>query len=232
MNFMDPLQFLHANYGYDSSLVKQVVPGEIYTAVELNDGSIGVCSGLSGIGNQRILNIGEPKLANLHHRLFLSAYYSALLNYRREYKENADMVDSIDFSVYQAPVMIGYSKPLVKRIEGQVLRLRVFDHHKDDEALEPMSEQADACKNADCIIATATTIFNNSFGLIVKEMRNDCDLLLFGPSSILDTDMQRHFRIKNIFGMTFHTDKQKLLSLVKKGGGAQEFKHLGTRVYI
>lgn len=178
------------------------------------------------------MSYDEIDFDNLHHRLYLSAYYGALLNYHKVNKEHLDIYDAIDFSKYKSIVIIGYIRPLVKKLNERGIAAKVFDHGKQSEELEPMENQVLALQQADCIVTTATTIFNKTYVAIVKEKIHECDLFLLGPSAIIDADFMQAFNITNTFGMTFAKDDLELLKIVAGGGGTQHFKVLGTKVFI
>lgn len=134
-NKPEPLEFLFTKYKVNFSNVHKVVTGAKYTALLLKNGNIGVCA---NFGNRIEDNPGKYSkldLKNISHRIFLTAYFNALLNYTDDYKKSGDIFDIIDFRKYKNIVMIGLFKPIVRKFEEENISLSVFDYLKDDSVL-------------------------------------------------------------------------------------------------
>ena len=85
---------------------------------------------------------------------------------------------------------------------------------------------------AKAVILTATSIFNETFMSIVKNTRNNCDIFILGPSSIMNEDMLKYKNIKMIFGSVFQSNDERVLNTIRTGGGTKQFIRFGKKVYF
>jgi len=228
----DPLKYYLAKYCPDTSLIKEMVFGDKYTAVMLTDGRIGVCANLDGKIKVDPGELGNMDLSNVSHRIAANAYLNAFLNYRNEYHDTKDIFDEVDFSIYQHIVMIGYFESLYHKLRAEGISASIFDIHKSDDQIKRMDEQLETVVQADAIILTATSLYNNTFQKIIRISKLKTDIFLLGPSSMLDTEMLNYRNMRYVFGSIFTRNDQQVLRLIQDGAGTKDFMPFMKKVYI
>lgn len=226
----EPLLHFFNNYKYDASQIGRVITGECFTAVELINGKIGICSNTNNKVDLNKINLNSLNQNSIQHRIILNAYYNAIFNYQQEYIIEKDVFDFVDFTQYQNIVMIGYFESTYTKFVNAGLKVSVFDIEKTDHALVSMSKEMDYVKNSDAILMTATTIANKTFFEIVNNTKEGCDIFLTGPSSIMHPDMFKFKNIKSILGSVFDNNDQRVLDSIEKGGCTRDFIKYGKKV--
>lgn len=225
---IEPLELLFLKYGFEIDKIKKIVTGSKYTAVMLRSGAIGVCANLGNVIKTGKNNYSNLDLTNLSHRIVLDAYLSALLNYCTQYKIG-DIFEAINFKKYNNVIMIGLFKPIVKIFQKNNIPLKVFDYKKSDTILTAMSAQEEALRKADAVILTSTSIFNLTFMDIIKNMKDECNIFMLGPSSIMAKEILKYRNIKMIFGATFNKFDERVLKIIDNDGGTRKFLKLGQK---
>jgi len=228
----EPLAHFLEKYGVDNSEIKRIVCGHRYSAVLLNNGNIGVCANLFNKIEVEIEDLKSPDLNNISHRIILNAYFSAALNYSNKYNDESDIFDIIHFSTYKKIVMIGYFGPLLERFKQDNIKISVFDLKKKNYQLTLEKSKMKYTSEAKAVILTATSIFNETFMSIVENTRNNCDIFILGPSSIMNEDMLKYKNIKMIFGSVFQSNDERVLNTIRAGGGTKQFIRFGKKVYF
>lgn len=229
---IEPLRLLFDKYGLDISKIISITTGARYSAVMLKNGNIGVCA---NFGNRIQDNLGKYSklnLKNISHRIFLTAYFNALLNYTNDSKKGGNIFDIVDFRKYKDIVMIGLFKPIVRKFEEDKISLSVFDYLKNDSVLISGSKKSDYLRKCDAVIISSTTIFNNTFEEIIGNSKEQCDIFLLGPSSIMSRQIFDCWDIKIIFGTVFEKNDVRILDIIKNGGGTKYFQPYGRKVYL
>ncbi|OFY21673.1 MAG: hypothetical protein A2W98_03335 [Bacteroidetes bacterium GWF2_33_38] len=229
----EPILHYYTEYGFDESIVQEIVLGEVFSAVKLKNGNIGVCANMSNEMSLNIVDLRTPNLNNVCQRVVLNAYYNALLNTAPNYDTCGDIFDCVNFSKDKKIVMIGCFTPLVAKFENKGIHLDIFDLNERPEMnILPIEKQQDYLSKADIVIQTATTIANQTFTNIVNSVSKNCSIYLLGPSSILNDDMFEYPQIKAIFGSVFNKHDDNLLQQIKSGDGARKFLPLARKVSI
>ena len=195
---MDPLEFYLQKQAFDTNEISKLVCGEKYLSIELNNGNIGVCATLDLPVKLKIEDLKNIDLSSYSHRIAVNAYINAQLNYKNTFSNQQDIFDKLDFTKYKKIVMVGYFKSLVDKFINAGIELTIFDKVKKDEILENMNRQPKIISEADAIILTSTTIFNNTFQKIIELSNNSSDIFMLGPSTILDINMFSYRNIKLI----------------------------------
>ncbi len=226
----DPLQHFHTKYGIDQNLISEIILGEKYCAVLLDNGNIGVCAILNTQITHENYNLGNPRFLWLPDRIVMTAYFNALLNYDAEYDEN-DIFSQIDFSKYKQVVMNGYFGPVVEKFRKAGIDLAIFDLFNTSDEVTSLKEQPEYLKKADAIITTSTAIFNRTFLHLMKHANLDADIFMLGPSTPMSEEMFEMANIQYLFGTIYPKNDHKVLELIKGGAGYREYSHLGTKVY-
>jgi len=226
----EPIKHYYNKLGINTSLIKEIICGEKYVAVLLNNGNIGVCSTLKGKVDITINDLQNFDSSSNSHRIIAIAYFNALLNYNREYNKQIDIFNEIDFKEFKNIVMIGYFGSLTEKFKNAAINLSIFDLKSDNDAIIDIKKQQQFLANADVVILTSTSVFNNTFLDIVNSTPKDCRIYTLGPSTILDPDMFSYNNIHTIFGSIFKKNDLELLDIIRNGGGTKTFLHLMKKV--
>ncbi|MBC8343734.1 MAG: hypothetical protein ISR55_03000 [Bacteroidetes bacterium] len=226
---LEPLRYFYDKEGFQKDHINNITFGEKYVAVELNNGQIGICATLL---HPVEAEFDVPDLTKIPHRIILNAYFNALFNYQIAYDDTSDIFDKIEFIKGGRVVMIGYFKSLVRKFEAENIPLSIFDLHDTTGKMTPFEKQNKYIANADTLILTSTSVFNQSFLSIVNNTSVNCRVYLLGPSTILHPDMLRYRNIKILFGSIFERNKDKLLEVIKRGEGTPSFSKYMRKVYL
>ena len=211
----EPLEYYLENYGIDLQSINQIVCGDKYVAVVLKNGNIGVCATLDNYVNIDIKDLRIPDLTNIAQRIVLNAYFNATYNYQHEFNTSIDIFDKIDFKKYNKIVMIGFFRSLVEKFENENIELVIFDKAVEDEKLTSMQNQLHKVSEADALILSSTSVFNNTFLELTNATKEGCDIYTLGPSTILNREM---FQYKNIkFPIERHNRHKKHCSCIALG---------------
>jgi hypothetical protein len=235
----EPLKYFFEKYGIDIQNIKHIVCGEKYAAVVLKNGKLGVCATLDNYVNVDIKDLRFPDLKNLQHRIVLNAYFNASFNYNNQYDSSIDIFDKIDFSKYKKIVMIGFFQSLVKKFETQKtlftdkqVELKIFDKTVQNDKLTDMSKQLSEIAEADALILSSTSVFNNTFTDLINATKDNCDIYTLGPSTILNKEMFRYRNIKFLFGSIFEHNDINTIKIIQQGGGTKQFLPFMNKVFL
>ncbi len=226
----EPIAHFYKKHGINTSTIKEIVIGNKYVAVMLNNRNIGVCSTLQNHVVITIEDLNNFDASKNSHRIIAIAYYNALLNYSRKYEKQIDIFDEIDFNIYKNIVMIGYFGSLTEKFKNTSINLSIFDLRSDNELIIDIRKQKEYLANADVVILSSTTVFNNTFMDIINSTNRKSKIFTLGPSTILDDDMFNYRNISMIFGSLFKNNDDKLLDIIRNNGGTKSFLHLMTKV--
>lgn len=228
----EPLTHFYSKYGFNPASIKQLVCGEIYVGLMLDNGNVGVCSTLQKKVNLKMHDLEPVDLENTTHRIVLTAYYNALLNYSNQYSGTSDIFDEIDFRKYNNIVMVGYFQSLLNKFQRENIDIAVFDHMVSEPMILDPQKQQEFNRKADAIILTGTSIFNETFPTIVGWAKTGCDIFVLGPSTILHPDMFLYGNINVLFGALFEKNDIRPLQVIGQGKGTRDFLPLMKKVYL
>ncbi|MCF6367132.1 MAG: hypothetical protein L3J35_13155 [Bacteroidales bacterium] len=232
---MEPLKKLYNKYGFQINSIKYIEAGDTYIAVMLNSGLIGLSANLMNIKTLNVDELVNIDFNNYKHRNVLNAYYNAMLNNTEENFINIDIFDFINFSEYSKIVMVGFSEPMYRKLKLHNIRLTVFDKSissKDNSIITNIKEQKKHLQNADIVILTSTSVMNNTFCNIIEYTDNDCDIFMFGASTLMNKFMFKYPKIKGLFGTVFDTGNKQILEIIKEGHGHRYLKKHGKKVAL
>ncbi len=225
----EPLQLLFENYRLNLNEVKEIFSGERYSGVLLNNGNIGLCSG-TGLkiptdkGNYKTLN-----LKNYLHRVFYNAYLNAKINYSQNFNGEPDILKAVDFSGYKNVVMLGFIKPIASRLKALGVELAIFDLKRDEPELTPIEEREKYLAEADAIILSSTAIANSTFVETIENSKENAEIFVLGPSSVMAKELFEFGKVKIIFGSVFRKNDNRVIEIVKNDGGTREFLKFGMK---
>jgi len=228
----DPLKLLESIYKFNIHEVKKMVCGRKYSAVMLNNGQIGVCANLSEDMNFKKDDLNHVDFNNVEHRIVMTAYFNARLNYLNKDLDSDDIFDAVNFHMYENVVMVGLFRPILDKMLKKKIKVTVFDESQTDPRLKLMSEMKFYLQNAEAVILTGTSIYNKTFNRVLSSTSSFCDVFILGPSSIMSPEILEYKNIKKIFGAIFPLYEEKVLEIIENGGGTQEFLKLGKKVVL
>ncbi len=228
----EPLTYFFEKYGIDLQSIKDIICGEKYVAVILKNGQVGVCATLNHYVNVDIRELRFPDLNKISHRIVLNAYFNAVCNYQNRYDHKLDIFDKIDFKQYKKIVMVGFFRSLVDKFEKEKIKLTIFDKMEQDEKLTDMSKQLSEISEADALILSSTTVFNNTFLELINSTKDTCDIYTLGPSTILSKEMFQYKNTKVLFGSVFELNDVNTLKIIQHGGGTKQFMPFMDKVFL
>ena len=231
MKYPDPLLILYESYGVDIALVKDFFAGKKYAYVVLENGNIGISANIENSENFDISDVKKDDFGSYRNRLFLLAYFNALLNYNGKKFSEEDIFNIIDFSLYENIVMIGYSEPMYKKFSDKI-KPAVFDYSSDEPFIKKQNLMPEYLKKSDVLILTGTSIINNTFSEIIAGVSPDCDVCLVGPSVTLSEDILRMYGLKGIFGTLFRDNVPVIADFIKDNFGTDILKKYGEKVAL
>ncbi len=228
----EPIEYFTLENGFDRNHIAEWVIGEKYTGIMNTDGYVGVCATLGTAMDDGLFWHGEADTRNPCHRIILNAYFNSIFNYHRKYNDIKDIFDRIDFSKHKKIVMVGYFETLYKKFSSAGIPLEVFDIHKESEVISDINKMKSRLSEAETIILTGTTIFNNTFRDICSCTPDDSNIFLLGPSNILSDEMFKYRNVKVVFGSVFEKNDFKVLEKISDGCGTKGFLPYLQKVYI
>ncbi|NVO19229.1 MAG: hypothetical protein HXX13_05980 [Bacteroidetes bacterium] len=227
---MDPLKILYNSNPPEFSQVSKLIRGDIYNAVLLKDGRMGICATQGTKAEPYLLSLSEINLDIPSHRVQLIAYYNAVFNADIIPDAKQDIFTHIDFHAAGNIVMIGFFRPLVRKFDAMEIELKIFDLLNNDERLCPYEELESALTMADKVIMTSTTLANNTFSSMIRLPREDAKVFMLGPSTLLHPLMFNNPRIQGLYGMTFSRNNYKVLEIIENHGGTPDFSPYSQKV--
>lgn len=229
---MDPLELLLQVCPPQQERINNLVSGQLYTALVLDTGEMGVCANLT---YHPMINTGwisAPDLSNPSHRIVLIAYYNALFNSAVKPDAYQDIFAHQDFRRSGRLVMIGFFRPLVAKFDQAGIPLTVFDIAQEDERLEPYSNLEGSLKAADRVIITSTTLVNNTYPYLTGLLRETAEVYMLGPSTILHEALFAAGKVKALYGMQFGKSDKRVLEVIRNDGGTSDFSKYSTKVCL
>ncbi len=225
----DFLEHLNDLYGFDRDFIRQIASGKHYFAVELVNGNIGVCATL-----ERKLDSQIPEnidIQNIDHRIILTAYFNALLNYRSEnIVEAGDITGAIDLHKYKNIHIIGQFKPVFERLEKMGIAFTYSDLRDIQAPDNKIKNQKHYLQAADCLIISATAIYNKTFNTLLENSPNS-DKYILGPTATMSPELC-YWGIKASFGVQFKLYDSRVLGLIAQDYGTKYFLKLGKKVAL
>ena len=228
----DPVSILFEAYPYDAGKILASACGEAYVAVMLASGRIGVCSTLGKPIETDPLLLASPDLKNREHRMLVTAYANAHINYEQEHLGSGDIFEQVDFASKINTVMIGYFPPLVEKFRRDAITLFPFDQLKDYPDLTPQSQLGEKLSQTDCVVISATSLINSTFTEIIEQVKPGAEIFILGPSTPMFAGFKSDYHITKLFGMTFRLFDFEVLGMIGKGMGTQSFSKKSFKVSL
>ena len=227
--------------------VADVRIGLKYTAVALEDGSLGLA--LTPVDCQehscwsfgdRSPMMGRPGvelLAGLSSRVpgetaLGLACANAVFNRSGAPGTRGDVLDMIAPRPEDRVVMVGHFQPVVRRLQGQVASLAIFDLHVDQGPdVRPAEEVFSALPYADVALITATTLINHTLDPILQAAGHCRQVALLGASTPMVPVVFASGPISLLSGV--HANQiAEILQTVSEGGGMAVFKKYVNKINL
>jgi len=224
----DFLEYLFNKYGYDPKFIRQIAVGQRYIAVELVNGNIGVCATLSYNYKKGIPKEVFPEIYS--DRLFLTAYYNALLNYRTYPVENNKDIYDLKLENYRQIVFIGKFDPVFEKLRQRDIKYSYIDLRDTLSHDNQINNKEQLLSIADLLIISATAITNQTLNEIIENSPYS-EKYILGPSSILSPDLSQ-WGINGIFGLQFNPYDSRVLGVISLNYGTRYFIHRGNKVLL
>ncbi|MCF6183526.1 MAG: hypothetical protein L3J56_02675 [Bacteroidales bacterium] len=154
MKNFDPITLFIDKIGIDTLFVKEYILGEKYAAVILKNGNIGLAANILNVDKFEFESVELFDTENYTHRLFLLAYFNAVLNNLPNKLFEGDIFDIIDFPDYKNIVMVGYSVPMYQKLIKRNCLPFVFDKNSEEKLIIEQRLISEYLKNADSVILT------------------------------------------------------------------------------
>jgi uncharacterized protein (DUF4213/DUF364 family) len=228
----DPLSHFSEVFPFDIKTIDKFITADLFTAVLLRDGSLGVCANPEGKIPIDISKPGFPDLQTYPDRILYNAFLNARLNNMATLSGHADIMEVVDFSPYSHIMMVGYFSHIVRKLDALKIPVIVFDKTERVNRQADLHKMDEELKIADCVILTASTIANNTFSGIINKTPDHCHIYLLGPSAILDHRMFEYRNIRMIFGTQFTGDNQKVMEIIAAGGCGRDFLPFAAKVVV
>ena len=103
---------------------------------------------------------------------------------------------------------------------------------KNSSGLTAINEENEYVSRADAVILSSTTVFNQTFVDLINKTKDNCDIYMLGPSSIMHPDIFSYKNIKIVFGSVFNKYDERVLTLIENGEGTRKFLKLGKKVFL
>lgn len=149
------------------------------------------------------------------------ATINALFNNKKDLKKNnfsEDIFSEIKLSNNDEILMIGYSEPMFKKLQGKVGKIWIIEKTQGEPEFK-ISEIKDKIKAA---IITSSTLVNKTLHSILEDLENVPEVLLIGPTTPLNPQVFRFTPITWLCG-SIVKNPELLFRLVCEGKGASAF---------
>ncbi len=228
----EPIRYFLNKEGFNRDEIRDWVIGEKYVGIMHRSGHIGVCATLGTDVRDDLLSGNKPDTTNPSHRIILNAWFNSVCNYRQSYDDIIDIFDSIDFTKQGKIVMVGYFESLYEKFRRCSIDLEVFDIQKESNILTGLNKFEKSLFEANTIILSGTTIFNNTFLDVIGKSSGEANIFLLGPSNILSEEMFKYKNVKVVFGSLFEPGDRQLFDKIRAGKGTRGFIDNLKKVYI
>ncbi|MBT6498699.1 MAG: hypothetical protein HN580_00370 [Deltaproteobacteria bacterium] len=217
--------------------------GLSYTAVRLNNGSVGVAMTFHKdiphgclpdktpmIGKKAGELIEKADSQNILERTVAIATINATLNRNRPDLKTGDVLEILNPGKDDIVGMVGFFGPLVPKLKSQVKKLYIFEKSTSkSEGLLSEEKAFDILPECTIALITSTSLINLSFEKIVETARNCRKVVLVGSSTPLAPDVFKAFGVDILSGIIV-TDHAQVLRIVSESGGMKSFGRFVNKV--
>ncbi|MGD8992395.1 MAG: DUF364 domain-containing protein [Desulfobacterales bacterium] len=146
-----------------------------------------------------------------------------------EDKNNAILFKEFGLEGDTNVAMVGYFGPLVKRLEGEKIRLEILDVSRG------LGERKDFYQKlaswADVLLLTSTSILNNTTEEILSHLHEKVKVALLGPSTPMVAEAFAHLPVHMLAG-TVPLDKENIIKAVRHGMGTPVLHRFSRKSFL
>jgi len=231
----------------ENHAVKDVRIGLGYTAVQLNNGQVGLaytphrampngCSLFPNFMPQKITPAKElVKLVTSENAMETAvglAAANALVCSNLKNFTTGDVLGITQLKETDCVGMVGHFAPMVSSVREKAAKLIIFEQIDQPKGnLIPSFEIEKQLPECTVALITATSIINHSFNRIMAAAGNCREVIILGASTPLMPDIFAGTPVTCLSG-TIVTDADEILRIVSFGGGMRIFKHCIKKVNI
>ena len=223
----------------EGKFVTRILMGLRYTAVQLDDGSMGVAftflddefknglffggrAGPSGRPAVELLRMLESH-NQLDRAVGLAAANALAAGLDNKYLDG-DVLRQMKLYETDKVCMVGRFQPLDPKIRPNCADLKIFEIEEDlSEGILPFSAAGNHLPEADIVIVTATAIVNDTIDEVLSYCRKSREVVVLGASTPLLPEVFRKTPVTLLSGIEI-TGSNYILQVIGEGGGTQRFK--------
>ena len=228
--------------------VRDVRLGLGYTAVQLDDESVGVAftirggpgGGCSVLGGRRPLAGGSAErllgFLESDHPLEAAvglATANAMANRPHPDFSSGDVLDSVELLSSDKVGMVGYFSPVMPRLKKVVAEILIFElsDYKSScqDALLPAGEAIERLSECQAALLTATALVNHTMDDLLVAAEHCREVVVLGSSTLMSPAIFGPTPVTMLSGMVVD-QPASLLQVVSEGGGTKSFKGLVNKV--
>lgn len=215
--------------------IHRVVLGLGYIAVQLENDHVGLsanivhtrttnCTVFKKAGTLKGSSVGDVLALGMKTDLLSRAICLATINALTNIEgcgQGADVFEQISINTGDRVAMIGLIEPVAAMLMKKGCDVSVYEHREVDHPLVQDPETMGwTCSQADIVIITATSIINNTFKDIIKNLGKSREVILMGPSTPMAKERFLSTPVTYLAGSVV-VDPEKALEIVMEGGGTQ-----------
>ncbi|MGE4519919.1 MAG: DUF364 domain-containing protein [Desulfobacteraceae bacterium] len=242
MNIYENLFSAFKNQAEDKKIEK-IIPGNSYTAVKLNDCSVGISCTMGNIIYQKtnyfcgfdavevlsLINNPDPFKKTLSIAL-INALNLNECRHMDEDKNNSCFLEEINFNQNTKISMAGFIKPLAQKIQNKNIKIDVLDYGKK---IGSEKEFFKNLKSADYLILTSTSLLNSSFQKLTDETGDNTKIFLTGPTTPMSEKVFKETRVKFLAGSHFIPEfEARLFENIQLGHGTPVLKKFLRKISL
>lgn len=212
---MDLLLEMAKHEHIDQKDISSKTIGNVFLMVSRSDDGHGLCAMPDSPDDSK-------SLTNYMQRVELQANLNALINNKNsKYAIDADPLSQIPNKENIKIALIGFIESIYFRLIDKGYKVNAFDLVKKSPEITPIHHYEDCIRAADYVLATGTSITNNSISEYRNWIRDDASLLIIGPSTPLSTYLFELIKpLKGLYGSII-TDPGAARAAVKEGFGTR-----------
>jgi uncharacterized protein (DUF4213/DUF364 family) len=223
---------------FQEQLVTDVRMGLGYTAVQLEDGNVGLAYtfrhetglGCSVFAGQRPLAgrttddivgyLGSPDFLECSLGLALA---NAVVNRLSDDQDGGDILDMLQIRTNDRIGMVGYFGPLVKPLRTSARELLIFERSPVlEESVLPAEQAIDELPSCDIAVITSSALVLGTLDALLSATERCREVVLLGPSTPLLPSVFRPLGVTVLSGIVVR-DPPEILRVVSEGGGTRFF---------
>ncbi len=225
--------------------IRDVRIGLSYTAVQLDDRSVGVAMTFHHDIPQGCLSLDKPIKGsraaeiiekadsdNLVERTVAIAAMNAVTNRHSDNLAQGDSLELLKAEPGDVVGMVGYFGPLVSSLKETVRELHVFEKNVEkSDNLHSEDEIEAIMPGCNVAIITSTSLINRSFDRVVKASAGCRKIALVGASTPLVKEVFGDYGVTLLSGLVIR-EQGEVLRVISESGGMKAFSRYADKVNL